>query len=124
MDLRAVMGKATNAVESLYDKTATISRNANATTPNGADGFAPSVVYSEVPCRISSIRLDNTEQGEANAIRYDVKLFLSSNYQLLAGDKVTVHDPIKNVNVEYESAKEPFVYVSHQEVLLIRKGLA
>lgn len=62
--------------------------------------------------------INNTTQDEANTIQYDVKAFLSSDIDVRAGD-VFVIDGIR-----YESAKEPFVYVGHQEVLLVRKGYA
>lgn len=118
MNIRDIMAKATTAVEFMYDKTAKIQRYVTYTKPTGADGQRWEPVHTDVPCRLSSIKLDNTVQGDANAIQYDVKLFLSSDYDILAGDMVTVD------GVKYESAKEPFVYVSHQEVYLIRKDFA
>lgn len=118
MNIRDIMAKATAAIEFMYDKTAEIQRHETYTKPTGADGQRWVVKHADVPCRLSSIRLDNTVQSDANAIQYDVKLFLSSDYDVLAGDRVTVN------GVKYESAKEPFVYVSHQEVLLVRKDFA
>lgn len=119
MNIRDLMAKATVAVEFMYDKQATIKRYEPIVKPNGADGMDWVVKHTDVPCRLSSTgisTLNNATQGDSNIIHYDVKLFLSSDYEILAGDELIVDD------VEYESAKEPFVYVSHQEVLLVRKG--
>lgn len=127
MNIRAIMAKATTATESMYDKTAKIERYEDYVKPGGADGMRWEAVHLDVPCRLSSIKLDNTVQGDANAINYDTKLFLSSGFKVLAGDEVYVSSLVDGVatdTVKYESAKEPFVYVSHQEVLLIRKGHA
>ncbi|MEK4403446.1 hypothetical protein MKZ26_03245 [Sporosarcina sp. FSL K6-6792] len=118
MNIRNIMAKATAAVEFMYDKTATIERFEEYVKPNGADGTRWVTVHADLPCRLSSSTLNNALQGDANVIQYDVKLFLSSGFKVLAGDVVTVD------GMKYESAKEPFVYVSHQEVLLIRKGYA
>ncbi len=127
MSIRAIMAKATAAVEFMYDKNAEIKRYVEYVKPSGADGQRWETVHSDVPCRLSSIKLDNTVRGDANAIQYDTKLFLSSDFKVLAGDEVyvsTLVDGVLTDTVKYESAKEPFVYVSHQEVLLIRKGYA
>lgn len=118
MDIQSIMAKATKAVEFMYDKTAEVKRYVEYTKPNGADGMEWVTIHSEVPCRLSNPALNNVAQGEANVIHYDVKLFLSSTFDILAGDILIVD------GAEYKSAKEPFVYVSHQEVLLNRKGYA
>ncbi|WP_342505626.1 hypothetical protein [Sporosarcina sp. FSL K6-2383] len=118
MNIREIMAKATAATEFMYDKTAEIKRYEDYVKPGGADGHRWVTVHADVPCRLSSTTLNNATQGDANVIQYDVKLFLSSDHDVLAGDVVIVD------GVEYESAKEPFVYVSHQEVLLVFKGYA
>lgn len=118
MNIQSIMAKATGAVEFMYDKTAEIQRYVDYTKPNGADGQRWDPVHENVPCRLSSPSLNNTSQQEANTIQYDEKMFLSSNYKVLAGDIVIVNGE------KYESAKKPKVYVSHQEVLLTFKGYA
>lgn len=118
MNIRDIMAKATPAVEFMYDKTTAVKRYVEYTKPSGAIGQEWQIVHEDVPCRLSSARLANTDQGAANAIEYDVKLFISASYEVLAGDIAVVD------GVEYKSAKEPFVYVSHQEVLLNREGYA
>lgn len=118
LNITNIMAKATNAVEFMYDKTANIKRYVNYTKPSGADGQRWETVHFDVPCRISTPKLDNTNQSEANKIDYDVKMFLSSDIEIKAGDQVFINGE------KYESAKKPFIYVSHQEVLLQFKGYA
>lgn len=127
MNIQRIMAKATAAVEFMYDKKATIKRHMPIKKPNGADGMDWVPVHENIPCRISSPTLGNTFQSEANVIKYDVKMFLSSNFEIKAGDEVIVStyedgQVIREEN--YESANEPFIYVFHQEVLLTRKGYA
>ncbi|UAW07806.1 hypothetical protein PVJ1_00072 [Psychrobacillus phage PVJ1] len=112
------MAKATAAVEFMYDKTATIKRYEEYEKSSGATGMDWVDKHVDVPCRLSSTTLNTASQDDANVIQYDVKMFLSSSYEVLAGDVIIVDE------MKYESAKEPFRYVSHQEVLLIRKGYA
>lgn len=118
MNISSIVAKATTAVEFMYDKEAEIKRYEEIVKPNGADGMDWVTKHIDVPCRLSTPKLDNTTQGEANAIDYDVKMFLSSNFEVKAGDIIIVNGE------KYESAKKPFVYVSHQEVLLQFKGYA
>ncbi|MBB6176385.1 MULTISPECIES: hypothetical protein [Anoxybacillus] len=113
--------KAKPAVERLYDRTATIQRYEAYQKPNGADGMQWVTKHENVPCRLSTVgmqTLNNASQGDVNTIQYDVKVLLSSDVDVRAGDVFLID------SVKYESAKEPFVYVTHQEVLLIRKGYA
>lgn len=127
MDIRKIMAKATIAAEIMYDKSAEIKRYVEYVKPSSADGQRWETIHSDVPCRLSSVKLDNAVQGDANVIQYDTKLFLSSDFKMLAGDEVyisTIVNGVVSETVKYESTKEPFVYVSHQEVLLIWKGYA
>ena len=118
MNIRSIMARATGAVESMYDKKAIVKRHVPYEKPSGADGMRWEDIHIDVSCRLSSTTLKTTVQGDVNVIQYDEKLFLSSSYDILAGDEVIVE------GVKFESAREPKVYVSHQEVLLIRKGYA
>ena len=119
MNIRAILAKATAAVEFMYDKTAIIKRYEEYEKPSGATGMDWVIKHENVPCRISKVTLNNTSNGEhANVIEYGVQAILSSKYVVLAGDEFIVE------GLKYEAAKEPFPYVSHQEVLLTRKGYA
>lgn len=127
MNIRDIMAKATAATEFMYDRTAVVKRYVDVIEESGANGMAWMEIYAGVPCRLSNAQLNNTDQGEANVIQYDTKLFLSSAFKMLAGDSVVVTTEDRGLItevVEFESSAEPFVYVSHQEVLLKRKANA
>lgn len=127
MNIQSLLAKATSAVELMYDKEAIVKRQLPIVKENGADGMDWFPIHENVPCRLSNSSLNNTSQEEANVIQYDVKLFLSSKYDVKAGDIVivnTVKDGAVIKSEEFESARAPFVYVSHQEVLLRVKGYA
>ena len=121
MDLQALFAKAIPALESLYDKTATVYRYQEVEKLSGATGMEWVPVYTDIPCRISTVgarTLDNAEQTAATLIQSDEKLFCSSSYELLEGDRFTV------AGVEYETSQRPFRYMSHQEILLKFRGYA
>lgn len=121
MNIQSILGKATAAVEMLYDKRAIVERYQEIVKPNGADGMEWVTIYSDVPCRLSTIgqtTLDNSDQQVVQVIDYDEKLFLSPAYEIKTGDIFTVNGE------KYESARKPFKYVSHQEVRLKFKGYA
>ncbi|MDQ0412721.1 hypothetical protein [Mesobacillus stamsii] len=121
MDIKAIMSKAIPAVEMMYDKRATIKRHQEVVKPNGADGMDWVTIYTDVPCRLSTMgqsTLDNSNQQAAHVIDYDEKMFLSAAYEIRAGDIITINGE------EYETARKPFKYVSHQEVRLKFKGYA
>jgi hypothetical protein len=121
MDIQKALAGAKKAVETLYDKKATIKRQQAGTKSNGADGFAWTVIYDSVPGRLSTLgtqTLKNASLEEVNKVEYEVKFFLSSDYSVLVGDEFTID------GIRFETSKEPFKYVSHQEILLVRKGYA
>lgn len=124
------MSTATKSVELLYDRKATVKRYEEYEKPNGSTGQKWVTKRANVPCRLSTVgmqTLNNTVEGEANQILYDAKLFLSSTVDILAGDEITVQlfeDGELIMTDEFSSAKESFLYVTHQEVLLKKKVYA
>ncbi|WJY27472.1 hypothetical protein [Sporosarcina trichiuri] len=118
MNVQDIMRKAIPAVEFMYDRTAAVKRHTEYVKPSGATGQRWEGIHPAVPCRLSAPSLSNTNQGVVNKIDYDVKMICSADFLILPGDVITVDGR------EYTSANEPFVYVSHQEVALTRKGTA
>ncbi|MED4888598.1 hypothetical protein [Lysinibacillus fusiformis] len=130
MNIRKLLASATESVELLYDRKAIVKRYEEYDKPNGSTGHKWITKHANVPCRLSTVgtqTLNNTMQGEANQILYDAKLFLSSTVDILAGDEITVQlfeEDELIMTDEFTSAKESFLYVSHQEVLLKKKVYA
>lgn len=109
-------------IEKMYEDQATIRGFREVTKPNGSTNLAPVVVYENQPCRISQKALGANNQKDAqNNIAYETKLFISPELELHQGDVVEIKRGA--LSREY-TAGEPFVYPTHQEVSLQRKGYA
>lgn len=129
MNIRKLMATATKSVELLYDRVAIVKRYEEYEKPNGSTSQKWITKHANVPCRLSTIgmqTLNNTVHGDANQILYDAKLILSSTFDILAGDEITVQlfEDELIMTDEFTSAKESFLYVTHQEVLLKKKVYA
>lgn len=122
------------AIERLYEDRVTISRYCETTKPSGETVLSadPTAIYSDQPCRISQSALGKNNQSEAqNDIRYESKLFISLELELLQGDVIEVTRG-RNTEAGWEPtaqartyvAGEPFPYSTHQEVSLQRKEYA
>ncbi len=130
MNIRKLMATANKSVELLYDRVAIVKRYEEYEKPNGSTSQKWITKHANVPCRLSTVgmqTLNNTVHGDANQILYDAKLILSSTFEILAGDEITVQlfeDDELIMTDEFTSAKESFLYVTHQEVLLKKKVYA
>jgi len=129
VNIRKLMATATKSVELLYDRVAIVKRYEEYEKPNGSTSQKWITKHANVPCRLSTIgmqTLNNTVHGDANQILYDAKLILSSTFDILAGDEITVQlfEDELIMTDEFTSAKESFLYVTHQEVLLKKKVYA
>ncbi|AVF27079.1 ABC transporter ATP-binding protein [Paenibacillus larvae] len=109
-------------IEKMYEDQATISGFREVTKPNGSTNLAPVVVYENQPCRISQRALGaNTQTDAENKISYETKLFISPDLHIKQGDVVKVR---RGTGEKEYTAGEPFLYPTHQEVSLQRKGYA
>ncbi|SEG70265.1 ABC transporter ATP-binding protein [Paenibacillus sp. UNC499MF] len=110
------------AIEQHYTDRCTISRVIELEKPSGetVQDFSPA--YLDQPCQLSQKALAVNDQTEAqNNIAYETKLFIAPELTILQGDEVTV----KHVERELTFvAGEPYLYPTHQEVVLQRKGAA
>lgn len=110
-------------IEQLYTDRAYIFRSEHKKDPVTKETKLVEVLVSEdVPCRISQsssavpIRSDN-----ADAVFYNVKMFISPEVSIKQGDYVDVS---RGGTIRRYVAGEPFVYETHQEVALQRKEWA
>ncbi|PZM65348.1 ABC transporter ATP-binding protein [Paenibacillus dendritiformis] len=110
------------AIEKMYEDRSTISRYGKAKKPNGETKNELAPVYVDQPCRISQKALAVNGQREAqNVISYETKLFIAPELEIKQGDTIEVVRG--NVTRTY-TAGEPFLYPTHQEVILLRKDKA
>lgn len=109
-------------IEKLYKDWATISRHIKVKKPSGETKLDWHVVHSDIPCRLSQKALGAGHQTEAvNEIIYETKLFTQPDIEIMPGDTILVN---RFGSLSEYTAGEPFVYGSHQEVSLLRKGQA
>lgn len=121
------------AIEAWYTDRVTIYRYQAVKDPVTKETkLVPMPVYSDQACRISQKALAQNGQTEAqNDIRYETKLFIAPELEILQGDMLeatrgritaTGWEPIAATR-KY-TAGEPFIYPTHQEVSLERKEWA
>lgn len=106
-------------IERYYTDRATIMRRWKTVTEHGETRQKSlETVYEKVPCRISQKELSINNQSEpANEISYEVKLFISPSITIMQGDVVEI---TRGSSARKFKAGEPFLYSTHQEVILQR----
>ena len=110
------------AIEKLYEDICTISRMVDIEKPSGEKRKALQPAYEDKPCKLSQKALASNGQTEAaNNISYETKLFIAPELEIQQGDTIEV---TRRGRVMKFVAGEPFVYGSHQEISLQRKGKA
>lgn len=110
MDINAILNLAKPFVDWTYDKRMTVFGSEPYEKPDGSDGVRFGEVLSNVPCRVSMNKRDNTTQADGNLITNSHILFCASDVLIPAGSKLTVD------GIKYESTEAPMVYPSHQEI--------
>ena len=79
--------------------------------------------YENIKCALSQESLKTAENNQSHSkIDYDAKLFISPEIKLLAGSEIEIAGFGKTQAFKYVG--EPFVYETHQEVLLKREEKA
>ena len=110
------------AIEKLYEDTCTIRRMMDVTKPSGETKQEEKDVYTDKACKLSQKALASNNQTEStNDIAYESKLSIAPELEILQGDTLVVTHCSRTMLF---AAGEPFVYGSHQEISLQRKGRA
>ena len=83
----------------------------------------PVTVIENQPCRLSKKTITATGQTEtANVIQYAPLLFISPNVEIKPGSEIVITQ--NGVSRKYKRSGEPFVYETHQEIVLQRTDKA
>lgn len=111
-----VLSKSRGAIEWTYDKLLSVMEQESYRKPNGATGSRFGAVQGKanIPCRVSVQRLNNTTTEEANKLDVVEKLFCQPDIEIKAGSHLLIGD------VKYTATNAPFVYPTHQEVVIER----
>lgn len=77
----------------------------------------PTLVLEDEPCKLSYKAINPTDSSEAaEAVKQQIKLFISPNIEVKPGSKITVTQ--NGTSSDYEKSGKPAVYPTHQEIIL------
>lgn len=109
----------------VYKDKVTVKRQIGITDDIGAAVYDIVDVYTDVPCRLGQQGTSGMNGGESDrafSITDHLRLSVSSELEILPSDILTV--TTGQGQVFTMRAQEPFKYITHQEVPLIKVGEA
>lgn len=125
------LSRAKKLIEYTFTDLVSIKRYADSANDDSTtDTILPAnYLYSDVPCRLSYIRMESPSGKEVDAVPVETapKLFFKVEQDAIAGDFVLVKkiDDGGNVIAQYTGQIGlPAVYVTHKEALFSIKGQA
>lgn len=116
------MELARKAIESTYKGLCTIYEYVEIGDPDTGETIVspePVPIHENKPCKLSKKTISAADGGEvANTIKYEPVLFINPDIEIKAGSNIVVTQ--HGVTREYIRSGEPFVYDTHQEIVLQR----
>lgn len=108
------------AIEGTYNGLCTIWEYENVEDEDTGETTSKLVpVYENVPCKVSKKTISPVSGSEVvNTIKYEPVLFISPGIEIKPGSKIVVTQ--HGVTRECIRSGEPFVYETHQEIVLQR----
>ena len=118
IDIRSIMQKTKEAIESMYQDTCNIIEWQPVTDPETKKTtFHEVTVYENKPCKVSFGSVSPSTSGEAAEQIQTVKLFISCDINIKPGSKIVVtregYEP-----VAYSNSGKPSTFTNHQEIAL------
>lgn len=122
MDKVTAMTK--RAIESTYVGLCTISEYVSDPDPETEELKSKlEPAHEDIPCKLSKKTINpSSETDIASTIKYVPMLFIAPEIEVKPGSKIKVTQ--HGVEREFEQSGEPFVYDTHQEIMLQRVGKA
>lgn len=110
------------AIESAYKGLCTIYEYIEIEDPDTGETIVspePIPTHENIPCKLSKKTISAADGGEiANTIKYEPVLFINPDIEIKAGSKIVITQ--HGATREYKRSGEPFVYDTHQEIVLQR----
>lgn len=110
------------AIESTYKGLCTIYEYIEIEDPDTGETIVspePIPVHENIPCKLSKKTISAADGGEiANTIKYEPILFINPDIEVKVGSMIEVTQ--HGVTRKYVRSGEPFVYDTHQEIVLQR----
>lgn len=124
MDIAIAMIR--KAIESQYKGLCTIYEYVEIEDPDTGETIVspePVPVHENKPCKLSKKTISAADGTEiANTIKYEPVLFINPDIEVKAGSNITITQ--HGVTKEFKRSGEPFVYETHQEIVLQRTDTA
>lgn len=116
--VKAAIKAARKAIESTYEGVLTVTEHQKVTDENTKlTNYQDVVVMENQPCHLSFETLNSAVQSEsAAAVTQTTKLFVSPDFVIKAGSKITVTQA--GVTADYTCSGIPAVYETHQEIII------
>jgi hypothetical protein len=110
------------ALSKMYSDVVSVKRYSESVSAIGRTSIDEVVVYSNIPCRLSKKSPSANMQTESsNTLDDSAMLYLDKQYIIRQGDELY----LTHIGRSYHfQAGEPFVYESHQEIVISRKDYA
>lgn len=110
------------AIESQYKGLCTIYEYKEIEDPDTGETIVspdPVPVHKDIPCKLSKKNLSPADDGEvANTISYAPVLFIAPDIEVKPGSIIEVTQ--NGVTRKFIRSGEPFIYETHQEIVLQR----
>lgn len=114
------------AIESTYEGLCTIYEYIEIEDPDTGETIVspePVPIHENIPCKLSKKTISAADDGEvANTIKYEPVLFINPDIEIKAGSKIVITQ--HGVTRQFKRSGEPFVYETHQEIVLQRTDTA
>ncbi len=115
--IAAARESAKQAMEALYDDECTVTVFTPTIDENtGITETVETVLYENIPCRISFDANAAVADGEAPGMDRDATLFIAPDVEIPAGSKISVTR--QDETTDYHRSGVPAMYATHQEIKL------
>lgn len=113
------------ALEKLWKDTCTVFEYQEYTKANKSTGYREVIAFENLPCKLSFTTIQSNQQNDTTAtLIQKAKLFISSDYIIKPGSKISVFRKGKHLG-DYSQSGKPAIFSSHQEIVLnVFKGYA
>lgn len=112
--------KMKTALEQLYEGKCTVFVKSKSKAEDGSTVYVDTIVYTDVPCRLSHESFPSNQRSEQLANRSSsIKLYLDTDKQIPSGSRIEVTQ--YGEAVMYWMSGQPKIYSTHQEIELSLK---
>lgn len=108
------------AIESTYNGLCNISEYVEYEDPETEEKKSKlEPIHEDIACKLSKKTINSTNQTDvANVIRYSPLLFINSDIEIKPGSQIDVNQ--HGITRSFKQSGEPFIYETHQEIILQR----